>query len=379
MSVWDAVVGQRAIVAQLQQAATELRSMSHAWLFTGPPGSGRSVAARAFAAALECDTQVGCGTCSGCRMVLAGTHPDVRVVATDLVTIKIDEVKELVAAAAAKPTVGRYRIILVEDADRMTDRTVNVLLKAIEEPVSQTVWLLCAPTAQDVLPTIRSRCRILTLQTTATAEVAQLLVTEGATPQVALAAARAAQSHIGRARWLAFDPDATGRRQATIDLIAQNRTVPGAFLKAAELADLATTEANAAAEQRNSQERAALTAALGLTDTSAIPPKLRSQFKDLEEDQKRRARRGQRDVLHRVFMDFLSIYRDVLLVQLGSDVDLINGDSRSSATLINLLANSLTPAQTLARVEAVKEAQLRIDQNVPVVLALEALLVALRW
>lgn len=379
MSVWDAVVGQTAVVEQLQQAAANPKSMSHAWLFTGPPGSGRSVAARAFAAALECETQTGCGQCAECRMVLAGSHPDVRVVATELVTIKIDEVKELVQAAAARPAVGRYRVILMEDADRMTDRTVNVLLKAIEEPVPQTVWLLCAPTAQDVLPTIRSRCRIMTLQITSSAAVAALLVREGADPEVAAAAARASQSHIGRARWLAFDPGGAERRQATIDLIARNRSIPGAFLKASELAELAATEASEASDQRNAAERNALAAALGLPENGAVPPKLRSQFKDLEEDQKRRARRGQRDVLHRIFMDFLSLFRDVLMVQLGAQVELVNADSRSSSTLISMLANTLSPAQTLEKVEAIKAAQQRIDQNVPVPLALEALFVALRW
>ena len=379
MSVWDAVVGQQSVVEQLQQAALNNRSMSHAWLFTGPPGSGRSVAAKAFAAALECETQTGCGQCQQCKMVRAGTHPDVQQVTTELVTIKMEEVKALVQTAAARPTVGRYRIILMEDADRMTDRTVNVLLKAIEEPTPKTVWLLCAPTPQDVLPTIRSRCRIVTLQTSSAEAVAALLVREGADPDRALAAARASQSHVGRARWLAFDPNGAARRQATLDLIANNRTVPGAFLKAGELADLAKSEADEANGQRNLKEREALAVALGLSEKDPIPPKLRSQFKDLEDDQKRRDRRGQADVLHRVFMDFMSVFRDVLMVQLGAQVDLINADSRSSATLINLLAQTLSPAQTLGKVEAIKSAQSRIEQNVPVPLALEALFVALRW
>jgi len=379
VSVWDSVVGQPAVVEQLKHAAADPRAMSHAWLFTGPPGSGRSVAAKAFAATLECETQTGCGTCAQCRMVLNGAHPDVRIVATDLVTIKIDEVRELVQAAAAKPSVGRYRIILMEDADRMTERTVNVLLKDIEEPVAQTVWLLCAPTAQDVLPTIRSRCRILTLRTIPTDDVAAFLVSQGATPAAAGAAARAAQSHIGRAKWLVTDPNGAPRRQKTLDLVAQNRTVAGAFLKAAELADLATAEANETTDQINATERAELSAAMGLRPNEAIPPKLRSQFKALEEDQKRRARRGQRDVLHRVFMDFLSLFRDVLIVQLGAEVDLINADSKSTATLISMLARAQNPAETLAKVEAIQNAQLRIDQNVPIPLALEALFLSLMW
>ena len=176
MSVWSSLVGQDHVVATLTQAVREPRAMTHAWLFTGPPGSGRSVAARAFAAALQCEEGTGCGTCKGCRMTLAGTHPDVTTVSTEKVVINIQEVRDLVATASRSASQGRWRIVIVEDADRMVERTSNVLLKSIEEPPEHTVWLLCAPSPDDVVVTIRSRCRQVGLRIPPAGAVARLLV-----------------------------------------------------------------------------------------------------------------------------------------------------------------------------------------------------------
>ncbi|WP_188037789.1 DNA polymerase III subunit delta', partial [Actinotalea sp. JY-7885] len=203
MSVWTELVGQRHAVEVLREAATDPGAMTHAWLLTGPPGSGRSNAARAFAAALQC-TEGGCGRCQACTTTLAGTHADVMVVATEKVTISIDEVRELIGVAQRAPSQGRWRVIVLEDADRMVERTSNVLLKAIEEPPPRTVWLLCAPSPQDVVVTIRSRCRGVALRVPPVDDVAALLVErDGADREVARMAARAAQSHIGLARRLA--------------------------------------------------------------------------------------------------------------------------------------------------------------------------------
>ncbi|KGM14909.1 hypothetical protein N867_14165, partial [Actinotalea fermentans ATCC 43279 = JCM 9966 = DSM 3133] len=197
MSVWDAVVGQPDAVAVLQRAVADPSAMTHAWLLTGPPGSGRSVAARAFAAALQCE-QGGCGVCQACTTTMGGTHADVTVVATDKVTINIAEVRDLIGVAQRSPASGRWRVVVLEDADRMVERTSNVLLKAIEEPPPRTVWLLCAPSPQDVVVTIRSRCRGVVLRVPPVEDVAALLVRrDGVDPAVADAAARAAQSHIG--------------------------------------------------------------------------------------------------------------------------------------------------------------------------------------
>ncbi|MEN5074204.1 DNA polymerase III subunit delta' [Isoptericola cucumis] len=389
MSVWDDVVGQPDAVAVLERAATDPAAMTHAWLLTGPPGSGRSVAARAFAAALQCTgpegdapgaprrpSGGGCGRCRACTTTLAGTHPDLTVVATDKVVITIDEVRDLITTASRTPSTGRFRVIVVEDADRMAERTTNVLLKAIEEPPPHTVWVLCAPSAQDVLPTIRSRCRGVVLRVPPAGDVADLLVRrDGVEPDVALAAARAAQSHVGLARRLARDPDARRRRDATLDVARRIRGVGDAVLAAGELVDVAKAEAVAAAAERDAVERAELMRGLGVQEGDTLPPRLRSQVKQLEDDQKRRATRHQRDVLDRAMVDLLSLYRDVLVVQLGAEVELVN---TQHAAAVRTLAADSTPEQTVRRMDAIGTARERLEGNVAPLLALEAMTVALR-
>src|SRR5580693_8129601 len=192
-------------------AAPAAQAMTHAWLFTGPPGSGRSVAARAFAAALLCANQ-GCGECSSCHQVAAGGHADLLLVRPDGLSYGVRQTRDLVLRAAAAPVYGRWRVVLFEDADRATEQAANALLKAIEEPAPRTVWLLCVPSSDDLPTTIRSRCRLVTLRIPPTAAVADVLVAEGVDQELALAAARAAQGHIGRARRLATDPEAAQRR-----------------------------------------------------------------------------------------------------------------------------------------------------------------------
>ncbi|ACZ29394.1 DNA polymerase III, delta prime subunit [Xylanimonas cellulosilytica DSM 15894] len=378
MTVWDEVVGQEAAVEVLQRAVTDTRSMTHAWLLTGPPGSGRSVAARAFAAALQCQAG-GCGECHQCTTTLAGTHPDLTVVATDQVTIRIEEVRGLIGTAARTPSLGRFRVIVVEDADRMIERTTNVLLKAIEEPPPHTVWVLCAPSVQDVLPTIRSRCRAVPLRVPPPESVAELVVRrDGADPHVALAAARAAQSHVGLARRLARDPEARRRRSAVLDVARRIRGVGDAVLAAGELVDVAKAEAASSTTERDAAERAELLRALGATDGQTLPPRLRSQVKQLEDDQKRRATRRQRDVLDRSMVDLLSLYRDVLVVQLGADVDLVNGLDDADLAVVRALAADSTPEQTVRRMDAIGVARERLQGNVAPLLALEAMTIALR-
>ena len=375
MSVWDDVVGQASAVEVLQGAVRDRAAMTHAWLITGPPGSGRSNAARAFAAALQC-LEGGCGHCQACTTSLAGTHADVQVVATEKVVIKISEVRELIGVAQQAPSQGRWRVMIVEDADRMEERTSNVLLKAIEEPPPRTVWLLCAPSPQDVVVTIRSRCRGVALRVPPVQDVADLLVRrDGADPVVADAAARAAQSHIGMARRLARDPEARERRSRTLRLAAAIRGVGDAVLAAADLVEVATAEAKAATEHRDAQEKAALLHTLGADGGQTLPPALRAQVRQLEEEQKRRATRAQRDVLDRALLDLLSLYRDVLVVQLGADVGLVNA---GHADEVARLAAGGTPEQTVRRMDAIGEARTRIAGNVAPLLAVEAMAVALR-
>ena len=375
MTVWDDVVGQAAAVATLQTAATEPGAMTHAWLLTGPPGSGRSNAARAFAAALQCE-QAGCGHCQACLTTLAGSHADVMVVATEKVTIKIEEVRDLIGVAQRSPSQGRWRVIVLEDADRMAERTSNVLLKALEEPPPRTVWLLCAPSPQDVVVTIRSRCRGVALRIPPVADVAALLVRrDGVDPTVADLAARAAQSHIGLARRLARDPDARERRATTLRLAAGIRGVGDAVMAAGDLVEVASAEAKAATEDRDAAEKASLLHTLGAEPGKALPPSLRAQVRQLEEDQKRRATRAQRDVLDGALLTLLSLYRDVLVLQLGAGVDLVNAAQEDD---VRRLAEGSTPEQTLRRMDAIGEARTRLAGNVAPLLAMEAMAVALR-
>lgn len=376
MSVWEAVVGQEQQVAPLQAAVRDTDAMTHAWLITGPPGSGRSSAARAFAAALLCP-QGGCGTCHECKTALSGNHADVSVVATEKVTISIDEVRELVGLAQRAPSGGRWRILVVEDADRMTERTSNVLLKSIEEPPPRTVWLLCAPSAQDVAVTIRSRCRIVSLRVPPAEVVAKLLVDkDGVDPQLALESALAAQSHIGIARRLARDPQARARRDQVLALATDVRGVGDAVLAAADLAGVADDDADAATTERDAAERAQLLQTLGADDAGRLPPALRAQVRQLEEAQKRRATRAKRDVLDRAIVDLMSLYRDVAAVQLGAEqAGLVNVAHEGK---VREIASRTTLAQTVGCLDALSLARERLAANVQPLLALEALVLALR-
>ena len=363
--------------ARSRNPRPESSAMTHAWLVTGPPGSGRSVAARAFAAALQCTGPTpGCGRCKPCRDVMSGTHPDVVRLATEKLLITMEEVKGLIGEAQRRPWTGRWRVILVEDADRMAERTTNVLLKSIEEPPPQTVWLLCTPSADDVLPTIRSRCRLVTLRVPPPDAVAELLVRrDGADPALAARAARASQSHIGLARHLATDPGAWERRRRLLMSPVSLRSVGDAVLAAADLVDAAESEAKDATVERDARERAALLRALGLEGDARVPPSLRAQVRALEEDQKRRAKRARTDVLDRAMTDLLSFYRDVLATQMGSDVERVNVDLEDE---LDQVAATTGPEQSLARIAAIEECRARLRSTVSPLLAVEALMVALR-
>lgn len=381
MSVFANLVGQPEASEVLQAAALASRdgggAMSHAWLITGPPGSGRSVAATVLAAALQCQaTTPGCGECHECQTVMGNNHPDVEHLTTEGTTITVEQVRQLVSRAQASPTVGQWRVIIVEDADRMAERTTNVLLKAIEEPPPRTVWLLCTPSPRDVLPTIRSRCRHLSLAIPRADDVAELLVTRhGLDSQLAHVLARASQSHIGRANGLATDESERSRRHDTLAHVSAISSVSDAVRIAGAIMETVSEQAEATVSNRNATELADLRESLGLSDGEPIPPGMRGQFKNLEDEQKRRATRSQRDALDRVMLDILSLYRDVLLVQLGSDVDIINADFGST---INKLAGAATPLQTIEKMDAISLARRRISANVAPLLALEDLLVSVR-
>ena len=370
MSLWDELVGQEQAIDQIRAAAAPgSPSMTHAWLMTGPPGSGRSTLAHAFAAEL-----VGVGDNEiGIAQVVSGAHPDVSVLATDRVTITIDEVRELVQRSYFSPSVSRYRVIIIEDADRMTERTSNVLLKALEEPPPQTVWILCTPSPADVLPTIRSRMRTVTLRVPSPEDVADLIVRRhGVDPDLALMAAREAQSHIGMATRLALDPSVRDRRAKTMNTVLSLPSVSSAVAAAQVLMDIAKDDAEALVNQQDQEERDALLRTLGVAAGGAIPASLRSHLKSLEEDQKRRATRSLRDAVDRILVDLHSLLRDVLMVQVEAGVALVNESYRPA---IEQRAFSSTTTLTLEALDAVHEARARIAQNSPPLMVLEALLI----
>lgn len=372
MTLWDDLVGQDAAIAQMKAAATpDSHAMTHAWLITGPPGSGRSTLAHAFAAEL-----VGAGSEeSAWRQVIAGAHPDVSVLSTNKVTITIEEVRALVAFSYFSPSASNYRVVVIEDADRMTERTSNVLLKALEEPPPQTVWILCAPSTADVLPTIRSRTRSVVLQVPGVSDVAALIAKrEGIDPDLAVRAATEAQSHIGMATRLGTDDAARTRRETSIDLVLGVTTVSGAVGVAPKLLEIAGEDATALGERTDQEERDALLISLGVGPGGAVPSALRSQVKTLEDDQKRRKTRTLRDAIDRIMVDVMSVLRDVLMVQVQAGVNPINV---SHGPAIDARAHATTPEMTVAALDAVREARERIAHNSPPLLVLEALLISL--
>ena len=376
MSVWDDVIGQEAAVETLSRAVTEPDAMTHAWLLTGPPGSGRSVAAKAFAAALQCPDG-GCGTCRECRTALEGTHADVDIIATEGLTLKVDLARDLVQLAARRPSVGRWRVIVIEDADRFHERAADALLKALEEPVARTVWILCAPSLEDVIITIRSRSRHVRLRTPPVEAVAALLVRrDGIDPAMATFAARAAQSHVGLARRLARDEGARNRRREVIALAAKIRSVGDAVGAAADLDLIARDEAVAASTERDSTEKARLLETLGADPGARTqPPHVRAQVSALEREQKTRATRFTRDVIDRSLMDLISIYRDAMVMHSGAPIGLVNQDM---ADQVRQLVGVLSPEQLLGCLDAIGTARERIDANVAPLLALEAMAISLQ-
>jgi DNA polymerase-3 subunit delta' len=379
MTVWDGLVGQgKAIVAL--RAAAEGHGMSHAWLFTGPPGSGRSNAAVAFAAALQCErgpTEAGCGECHSCHTVLAGSHADVDVIRTEKLSIGVDEVRDLVRRSALAPVGRHWQILIVEDADRLTEQACNALLKAIEEPTPRTVWMLCAPTVEDVLPTIRSRCRLLTLATPTPEDVAAFLVrSHGVDEALASYAARASQGHIGRARALARDEETRNRRREVVSIPARLTTLGACMNAASNLAEVTKEEADLITGELDAREKSDLDTAYGVVERGRRPREYSPALSAMERAQKTRAKRRQLDVVDRGLMDLASVYRDAIALAKGAAGPLVNEEIRGD---IQRVVSASTPELNLRRIGWIFEAREQmLEFNVPVALALESMMVALK-
>jgi DNA polymerase-3 subunit delta' len=383
MTIWNRLVGQATATAALQRAVADAHNpgtgssaMTHAWLLTGPPGAGRSTAAILFAAALSCSAG-GCGECAECREVLSDTHPDVMRFIPQQITITRDEAEALIREASLMPSRGGYRIVIIEDADRLSEVSANMLLKSIEEPSARTVWLLCTPSADDVLPTIRSRCRLLPLMTPPWREVAQLLMSENVDAAMASYAARASQGHVGRARGLATDAATRERRFAIMRIPSQLTDLGACFVAAKEIVSVATEEANAEMDIKDAQERQQLLDAYGVDGSAKAKAEraARGAIKDLETRQKSRRTRAVRDRLDQALVDLLSYYRDVLVLQIGDDsIELINEDLRSK---LMTLAIASTPTKTRNRMESIERARRMFASNAQPQMILESLTIEL--
>jgi len=377
-SVFDQLVGQAHITEILQgavaaaQSGEESQEMTHAWIFTGPPGSGRSSAAVAFAAALVCPTG-GCGACGTCHSAQTSGHPDVEIIRTEGLSIKIDEIRELLTRTSWAPSMGGWRVVVMEDADRMTESAANALLKAIEEPGARTVWLLCAPTLHDILPTIRSRCRHLQLRTPSTSDVTEVLEKrDGITPAMADFAARVSQGHIGRARYIATNEHVRSNRAQVMKLPLQLNSIAAAFQAAQTMVDLATSEANTATDARDEAETAALAEAYGKGATGrGMATGGSKAIKELEKEQKSRATRAVRDGLDGALLDIATFYRDVMLVQSGATDSIINIDILDEITAF---AHKSPPHATVKKINAIMEARVNLSHNAAPLLTIEALM-----
>ena len=379
MSVWDDLVGQRAVLDTLRQAAAG-EGMTHAWLFTGPPGSGRSNVARAFAAALQCETRTGCGECEACRLGINGSHPDIKWVRSETSVLYVDDMRDLVQAAAKFPSVGRWQIVVIEDADRLgtpeNPRTGNALLKAIEEPTPRTVWLLCAPTRADVLPTIASRSRHVTLATPTGEQITDFLVRSGIDATVASFAARASQGHIGRARALCGDEGTRSRRREIVSLPARLTGIGSCMTAATNLNELAKEETEAITAETEQRELKDLQSIFGSERKDLASRSYRAALSSLEKLQKQKAKRRVLDVIDRALMDLVSVYRDAIALSMGAPGMLVNEELRGD---VETLARAATSEELLRMIDAIFTAREQmLEFNVPPQLALESMMVALR-
>ena len=379
MTVWSDLVGQEPVVETLQAAVASAggdgRSMTHAWLFTGPPGSGRSNAARAFAAGLQCELG-GCGECHSCTTARAGSHPDITLISTDGLSIGVKDIRQYVRSSALRPALGRWQILIIEDADRLTDEAANALLKAIEEPSRQTVWMLCAPAVDDVSVTIRSRARSVLLRTPSTEAITGLLVTrDGVEPELAHAVASASQGHIGRARGLARDAGARERRRAILSIPVSLHDLGDCLRAAHQVNEEATARAKDYCDPADERELDDLRTTWGVEERGRRPPGYAGALSTLQKDQDRRRKRMARDSIDGVLLDLLSFCRDVLAVQCATGVDLVNADVADDVTE---MARVWTPESTIHTIDAIVECREALTANAAPLLALERMMMGLR-
>jgi DNA polymerase III subunit delta' len=389
--VFSRLVGQHAVEAELVAAAQAARgdsahnglatgTMTHAWLITGPPGSGRSIAALCFAAALQCtaDGVPGCGECRACTTAMAGTHADVRRIVPEGLSIGVDEMRNIVQIASRRPATGRWQVVLIEDADRLTEGAANALLKVVEEPPPSTVFLLCAPSVdpEDIAITLRSRCRHVALVTPPIDAIAQVLIdTDGLSVPDARWAASVSGGHVGRARRLAVDEEARERRQGALSLARDAATPSRAYAAAEELVAAAEAEAVSLTVDRNEVEAEELRTALGAggtgKGTAGTMRGATGALKDLERRQKSRKTRASRDALDRALIDLATYFRDALLVSSGAGD--IAPNHPDMGERVAAMAAHAPPERLLRCIEAVLNCREALDTNVKPKFAVDAM------
>lgn len=385
------MVGQGAAETELVAAAVAARgdsshvvvnagAMTHSWLITGPPGSGRSVAAVCFAAALQCtsDGVPGCGHCRACTTTTAGTHADVRRITPEGLSIGVDEMRAIVATASRRPSTGRWQVVVIEDADRLTEGAANALLKVVEEPPPSTVFLLCAPSVdpEDIAITLRSRCRHVALVTPAVEAIAEVLrEIDGLSENDAHWAASVSGGHVGRARRLATDPEARDRRARALGLARDAATPSRAYAAVEELVVSAEGEARALNVGRNEAETEELSTALGAGGTGkGTAGALRGSagaLKDLEKRQKSRQTRASRDALDRALIDLATYFRDALMVAGGAQA--VTANHPDMAEQVAALAAYASPDRLLRCIEAVLACREALATNVKPKFAVDAM------
>ncbi len=386
MSVFSALIGQDEAASQLSRAAQDAKkivngqtgnAMTHAWLITGPPGSGRSTSALAFAAALVC-SQGGCGQCVDCNNALAGTHVDIEHIVPEGVIYTVEDTRALIERAALAPSRSHWHVIVIEDVDRFRAESASTLLKSLEEPPPGTVWLLCAPTSDDVFETIRSRCRQVVLATPSLELIANELVQRyEIEQQLAAFAARAAQGHIGRARALATDEAARNRRNEILEMPTRVNSVVSCFEMAAQIVANANADTDSIVEPLDLQDENNIRTSFGdgVEGFKGVERQIKSAVKASEKRAKDRRRRVLSDQYDRVLLDLTGFYRDVLVIQSGGTTELINEEIRSK---IEKVAISSSASETLKRIDAIRETRDNLLANVNPTSAFESMLVTFR-